>query len=258
MMDNFENKLNETLKMLRDEPPDTLTNQVMAKIRTEGKNVKKPFTLWIGVGSAVACLLVVGVVFGTGVFKNSSVPMEPPAALMVADKSAPEREAGSGKENAAQTAGTTEDSTIAKMVPQPKSTVEKSDDNKGGTTSSSRKATPEEINEMKRMPGMLPDELTNGMPSVNLSVNSSDTWKAWADMRYKSGEFSSNITAEVLTKDASVKDSKKQYKMTVTLKAVDFPKWLEMARKTAGGISGPMVFNTMAGMVNVTITFTPK
>jgi hypothetical protein len=111
---------------------------------------------------------------------------------------------------------------------------------------------------MKRTPGMLSGESTKGMPSVNLSAKSSDTWKAWADLRYKSGEFSSNITAEVLTKDTSVKDSKKQYKMTVALKAVDFPKWLEMARKTAGGISGPMVFNAMDGMVNVTITFTPK
>lgn len=257
MMDNFEDKLNETLKMLRDEPPDTLTNQVMAKIRVEGKSAKKPFSIWIGVGSAAVCLLVAGVVFSTGIFKNSSVPTEPPMALTVADKSMPKGEADSGKVADGTTSGA-EDSTIAKMVPQPKSTVEQSGAGKDNSNKASRQATPEEIKEMKRTPGMLDEKAMEGMPAINLSVKSTDTWKAWTDLRYNSGKFSTKVTSEVLTKEKDVSDSKKLYKMTVSLKAVDFAKWLEMAKKTVGDVSGPMVFNTMAGMIDVTITFSPK
>ena len=258
MMDNFENKLNETLKMLRDEPPDTLTNQVMAKIRVEGKSARKPFALWIGVGSVVACLLVVGVVFGTGVFKNSSVPTAAPVALTVADRSMSAETADASKEETSQATGAAEDSNVAKMVPLPKNTVEKTPASKDKQNTASRKATPEEIAEIKKSPGVSAEEAIGGLPSLSLSAKSNDTWKAWADLRYKSGEFTSIITAKTLTKDSGVKDAKKQYLMSATMKSADFPKWLEMAKKTVGDLTGNIQFNSNAGMVNVTVTFLPK
>ncbi|NTU61221.1 MAG: hypothetical protein HGA95_02680, partial [Caldiserica bacterium] len=83
-MDRIEEKIETTLKMMVEQPPETMTNQVMAKIRT-GK--KRPGMLWIAIVSALACsAIVVGIVFSNG---NGFLNADKQIGIQTATESSP-------------------------------------------------------------------------------------------------------------------------------------------------------------------------
>ncbi len=256
MMDRFDQKLKEALAM-RDEPPETLTNQIMAQIRAE-KPRKNPAILWVGMSSVVAGLLIVAVVFGTGVFTKPGQEMaKQPAAEMaafsdesdkLASKSEPGAVGGAANEKAAGS-GNAQERMLESKPPanatEPGKTV-------------SRPATPQELEEFKRPLGLTVDSITSALPKVDMTFKSANTMQSWTDAYGATKPFTSLIKTEIISKEAKLKDSKKTYKMTATINTLDYGRWVEAAKKALPGlvIDGKAPADTSA--MNVVIYFEPK
>lgn len=252
-MDRIEEKLENTLKMLVDDPPETMTNEVMAKIRT-GK--KRPGMLWVAIASALACsVLVVGIVFSTGNLfpkadkqlavetsaENTPKPMDTYAAKAAdEDKAQPPGADNSTRSGSNALGGSGAGQPAERSAKQPES----------------RPATEQEKKELTAPIG---DNFLNSsaeLPQVKLVSRSRNPDVVWSTIRDKSQVFTRMITNDIKG-DKKTPANKKTYIMTVILSRSYYKDWSDMVKNNGGTIEGSLAVPAKGDIFNVTITFEP-
>ncbi len=249
-MDRIDEKIENTLKMMVDDPPETMTNQVMAKIRT-GK--KKPNMLWVAIASALACsVLVVGIVFSTG-------NLFPKADRQAAVETSAENTPSPMDSYAAKAAD--ED----KAQPPTNSVAAAPGENAGGTgatersakQSESRPATKEELEELNRPIGEDLLSASDKLPQVKLVSKSKNPEELWRTIRDNSKKFSRMIENNIVG-DEKTPSNKKTYIMKVILSRSYYKGWSEMVKSNGGTIEGSLTAPETGDAICVTITFEPS
>jgi hypothetical protein len=258
-MDRIEQKLDETLKMLSEDPPETLGNQVMASLRSQKPSKNRSF-VWIGLvaGCALAVAVTAGIIF-TGPKKNADVAV---TSTKMADESAKD------SYGVAVTPPVTEPGSVAggsaNNQASPKQTENNGSDSKanpGKTVTpkpESRPATKEELDELNKPIGTPSPKQLAQLPLISMTSVSLDPWKAWAECVFQTNGLASNVKIETLTKDDKMPGNKKTYKMTALISRINYNQWLTMAKKTASTIINPQALPAQGDLFNITIIFEPK
>jgi hypothetical protein len=253
-MDRIEEKIENTLKMLAQDPPDTLVNQVMAKVRT---SKKKPNMLWVGIASTLACAVVITVMVttnGMGIFKNQvPAPMESMDTAQnestdtYAAKAAPP---GKGDDSSAG---------LTSSAPSDKDSSSQRASDKQKTSQKipeSKPATKEEIDQLKKPIGETLESISDTLPKVVLTSKEKNPEIAWRTVRDKSMAYTTIINNEIIG-DKKLPSSKKTYKLSVVLSRSYYQEWTKMVKKNAPNISGSLTIPTQGNNFNITITFEP-
>lgn len=249
-MDRIDEKIENTLKMLVDDPPETMTNQVMAKIRT-GK--KRPNMLWVAIASALACsVLVVGIVFSTGnlfpkadkqaavdtVTDNSPKPID-----SYASKAADEDKAQPPTNSVAAAPGGNASGSVS---------AERS-----AKQAESRPATKEELEELNKPIGEDLLSASDKLPQVKLVSKSKNPEELWRTIRDNSMKFSRIITNDIVG-DSNMPSNKKTYIMKVILSRSYYKGWSDMVKKNGGIMEGSLTVPETGDDICVTVTFEPS
>ena len=260
-MDRIEQKIDETLKMLSEDPPETLGNQVMASLRSQKPARNRNF-VWIGLvaGCALAVAVTAGVIF-SGPKNDAHDAM---TSSKVADESTkdsygvratPPADSASGANGATGGAGASERA------------AQKGADNDANTPKPEAKTPPkpesrpgkkDELEELNRPVGIPSPQQLATFPSISMTSVSADPWQAWAECSFQTNGYGVDIKTEILTMDDKVPNIKKTYKMTAIIGKQRYGQWLNMVNKVAGKIVDPKAMPTSGEAFNVTIIFEPK
>ena len=257
-MDRIEQKIDETLKMLSEDPPETLGNQVMASLRSQKPSRNRSF-VWIGLvaGCALAVAVTAGVIF-SGPKKDADIAM---TSSKVADESTKDSygvratppadmaNGATGGAGASERAGQ-QSADNAANTPNPEA--------KAPPKPQSRPGTKDELEELNLPVGVPSTKQLAQFPAISMTSVSADPWQAWAECSFQTNGYGVNIKTEILTMDNNVANNKKTYKMTAIIGKQRYNQWLEMVNKVAGKIVDPKAMPTSGDAFNVTIIFEPK
>jgi hypothetical protein len=254
-MDRIESKIEETLKMMRDDPPDTMTNQIMAKLRSQPAR-KNGFPVWVGIAAVSACALivVVGITFSGNANKNSeydAVATDGKAAapMLVADSeesarnSAPQAKSDE-RAVGGQAQGESKPKDLVSATPPAEPKPE------------SNTASKEEIEEFtKPITSVDQESLKKTLPVIGLTSYSKDHWRTWADMSTQSRQYTSQISLAESDNDKKISSNQKTYSLTLTINRSNYPGWLKMAQKMTGRLEGAVGMPKGSDLFVVTIKF---